>query len=96
MRVIKIVAITLLFLIAFSGCSQKLQPKIEFVKVPVKVPHLKTCRVSSLKVRVKKEGKKVCMAESEYNKLKKQNYRLRVCNELLNKQIKDFNRKYAK
>ena len=91
MRVLKIVMI-LLSLIAFSGCSQK----IKYIKVPTKVPHLKSCKVSSLKIRVKKDGGKVCMTKDEYNKLKKQNYRLRVCNELLNKQNADFNKRFAR
>lgn len=92
MRAIKIVAKAMIALIAFSGCSQK----VKTIKVQPKLPHLRTCKVSSLKVRVQKKDGKVCIEDSEYKKLKRQNYRLRVCNELLNKQNVDFNRKYVK
>jgi hypothetical protein len=74
----------------FSGCATKK----EFVK-PV-LPKLRTCKVLAVKVRVRKDGDKICMQVSEYKKLKKQNYRLRVCNELLNKQNIDFNKRFAR
>ena len=78
------------FMTLFSGCVAKK----EFVKV--RLPKLRTCKVTPAKVKVTKVDNKVCMELSEYKKLKKQNYRLRVCNELLNKQNIDFNKRFAK
>jgi len=78
------------FMTLFNGCAAKK----EFVKV--RLPKLRTCKVTPTKVKVAKVGNRVCMELSEYKKLKKQNYRLRVCNELLNKQNIDFNKRFAK
>ena len=88
-RVAALIA-ALFFMTLFSGCAAKK----EFIKV--KLPKLRTCKVTPTKIRVSRVGNRVCMELSEYKKLKKQNYRLRVCNELLNKQNIDFNKRFAK
>jgi len=88
-RAILIVAV-LFFMTLFSGCAKEK----EFIKPTV--PKLRTCKVKPTKVRVKKSGNSICMKIQEYKKLKKQNYRLRVCNELLNRQNIDFNKRFAK
>lgn len=84
------IVIALFFMTLFSGCTAKK----EFIK-PV-LPTLRTCKVLVVKVRVSKKGKNIHMQMSEYKKLKRQNYRLRVCNELLNKQNIDFNKRFTK
>jgi len=74
----------------FSGCSNK----VEVVKP--KIPALKKCIVKPKKIEFSKRGNRVCMSLSSFKLLKRQNYRVRVCNELLNKQIEDFNKHFAK
>ena len=88
MKAIKLIAI-LAFTILFSACSTDKE------YIEPKYPKLRTCVVKKQKVKVQKNGNKICMELSEYKKLKKQNYRLRVCNELLNKQNIDFNKRFA-
>ena len=86
-----VLAIATLFTILFSGCSAK---NTEFLKQSV--PTLRVCVVSKTKVRVSRNGNTIYMQLSEYRKLKNQNRRLRVCNELLNKQNRDFNKRFAR
>jgi hypothetical protein len=75
----------------FSGCTQ------DVVKyITPKVPKLKTCKVSKKKISYKIVNGKVCLSKKEYRVLKNTNYRLRVCNELLNEQNMDFNKRFAK
>jgi len=88
MKTIKLIVI-LAFTILFSACSTDKE------YIEPKYPKLRTCVVKKQRVKVQKNGNKVCMELSEYKKLKKQNYRLRVCNELLNKQNIDFNKRFA-
>jgi len=90
MKRARLIVIALFFMTLFSGCAAKK----EFIKPTL--PKLRTCKVLALKVRVRKNGDNICMRLSEYKKLKKQNYRLRVCNELLNKQNLDFNKRFAR
>ena len=85
-----LIVTALFFTTLFSGCVAKK----ELVKPTL--PKLRTCKVLAVKVRVRKDGDNICMKLSEYKKLKKQNYRLRVCNELLNKQNLDFNKRFVK
>jgi len=86
---LKVIVVCLAIL--FSGCAEK-----EVVIKKPSLPKLKKCVVKKRGVTYTKKGDKICLIESEYKKLKRQNYRLRVCNELLNKQNDDFNKRYAK
>ena len=87
----RMILITLLAIL-FSGCTQRVVTKY----VTPKVPKLKTCKVSKKKISYKIVNGKVCLSKKEYRVLKNTNYRLRVCNELLNKQNIDFNKRFAK
>jgi len=88
-KLIKLIAI-LLFTIAFSGC----EANKEIIKP--KIPKLRTCIVKNKKIKVEKCGAKFCFDKRNYTLLKKQNYRKTVCNELLNKQNIDFNKRFVK
>lgn len=87
---IKLIVIALSLSTLFSACSVKKE------YISPKLPKLRTCVVSKKKVEVEKCGTKLCLDRNNYRVLKKQNYRLRVCNELLNKQNKDYNKRYAR
>jgi len=77
------------FSLVFFGCSTK--------EIAVcKVPKLRTCIVSKKEIKVRRVGDEICMKIDSYKILKRQNYRLRVCNELLNNQNKDFNKRFAR
>ena len=86
---LKVIA-TLVIATLFSGCSNK---EVKYIKP--KLPKLRTCAVSKAKVNYKLINGKVCLSKKDYKMLKKQNYRLRVCNELLNKQNRAFNKQYV-
>lgn len=89
-RVMLLLTIAIPFTILFSGCDSE----TKYIKTSV--PKLRVCRVSETKVRVTIRGNNVYMLLSEYKKLKRQNHRLRVCNDLLNKQNRDFNKRFAR
>ena len=75
----------------FSACTKKATKYIA-----PKVPKLKTCKVNKKKISYKIVDGKICLSKQNYKVLKSANYRLRVCNELLNKQNIDFNQRFAK
>ena len=86
-----IMLIAVLFLTTlFSGCAEP-----EKVYIKPKLPHLKECKVKRIKVKAFGGDRRVCYELNEYKKLKDTNRRLRICNELLNRQITDFNKKFV-
>jgi len=87
---LKMIAV-LFITILFSGCVAK---ETKYVKQ--KIPKLKSCIVKRAKVSYKIKNRLICLKRKDYRVLKKQNYRLRVCLDLLNRQIKDFNKRYVK
>ncbi len=88
-KVMRIVLL-MLFSMLFVGCGSKT------ALAPCIVPKLKTCKVSKKNIKVSKKGNTICLSLKAYKILKKQNYRLRVCNELLNRQNLDFNKRFVK
>jgi len=90
MKLKKMVLLAAAFSLLFSGCSKEV--KI----VTPKVPKLKKCIVKAKKISFSKSGNRVCMDMKSFKLLKRQNYRVRVCNKLLNRQIEDFNTKFTK
>ena len=87
---LKMIVVSLFIAIAFSGCAKE----IKYIKP--KIPKLKSCIVKRAKVSYKIKNGLICLKRKDYRVLKKQNYRLRVCLDLLNRQIKDFNKRYVK
>lgn len=90
MKRVMLLLIAVLFTTLFSGCSAD----TKYIKQSI--PKLRVCRVTPTKVRVTREGNTVYMSITDYKKLKNKNRRLRVCNDLLNKQNLDFNKRFVK
>ena len=88
MKKIALLFLVMIFSFIFSGCAKEPNcPKM-------KLPKLKTCVVKKRSIKYEVKNGKICLSRANYKLLKKQNYRLRVCNSLLNAQNRDFNSKF--
>jgi len=86
-----LLSVMLLSSILFNGCTQP-----QKVYVSPKLPTLRECRVKRVRLRAYGDGERICYARKEYAKLKDTVRRLRVCNDLLNRQNRDFNARFAR
>lgn len=82
--------ILLTALLAFNACTKEKE------YLTPTIPTLRTCFVKQKKIKYRRVGKEVCMPVGSFRIEKDQNRRLRVCNDLLNRQNIDFNKRFAK
>jgi len=82
--------ILITILLLFNACSAEKE------YITPKMPKLRTCIVKPKTIKYRKMGNEICMPINSFKIEQNQNKRLRICNDLLNRQNRDFNKRFAK